>query len=109
MGYGFMDLEPSTLNPAGTIENRSLYQNILLNGLIIPGVSGHASYTLDLGAGSLMLATTLVDALGEATWTVNLGPATAGFVEGEIFLQALVLSSTGNAVASNRMPIELNL
>ena len=109
MGYGFMDLEPSTLNPAGTIENRSLYQNILFNGLIIPGVSGHASYTLDLGAGSLMLATTLVDALGEATWTVNLGPATAGFVEGEIFLQALVLSSTGNAVASNRMPIELNL
>ncbi len=107
VGFGFMDRELATLTP--WIENRSLLQNHMFYTTNTPGMSNFTSYSLDLGSGSIILPSQPLDAAGQATWPLSLGPALAGLVEGEVFLQALVVDPTAQFMqASNRLSVDLN-
>lgn len=107
-GFAFVDrvTDPST---AALIENRSVYQDLVLWNQVVPGMATNASLGVDLGANTLTWAFGVIPPSGVLTANITLGAASSALAESELQLQALVADPTLTQIQTTaRLTLEVN-
>lgn len=111
-GVGFADTIPNPGAGPATLGNKALYENLLLSGLIYPGMLGGSSLSTGISPLNTVLITGGISTGVPLSIPVGFGAFNPAFVEAEAHLQAFALTVDGNGATviqtTNRLSLDLN-
>jgi len=108
-GVGFFDLTTDPAFPGPLLENTAVFQNLLADGSVVPGMLTTASFSLDIVGGSVTVGFALIPASGSVPMNVNFGAVNPAFLEAEAHLQAVFFDPTATLIqTTNRLSLDLN-